>query len=70
MLHNIKATKSTANRKIIFQNSVWHWICKDFFSSNDLEFLHAFKVVIHFAQAESEPQVIQLLTRLIIDGKN
>lgn len=38
-------------------------------NSSDLDFLHAFKFVICSAEAESEPQVTQLLTRLIIDGK-
>lgn len=31
--------------------------------------MHSNKVVIHSAVAESEPQVTQLLTRLIIDGE-
>lgn len=38
-------------------------------NSSDLDFLHAFKFVICSAEAESEPQVTQLLTRLIIYGK-
>lgn len=81
-LHNTKVIKSTTTKTIILQSSALCCTCKDFCycCSDDsffnlifyLEFfsMHTNEAVVHSSVAWLEPQEVQLLRRLIIDGKS